>query len=104
VFVGPVHPANVGVTVMVPLIAPEVLLLAVNAGGLPEPVAASPIAVLEFVHVKVAPAGVLVNVPAGTAAPLQTVKLAGTLAVGKGLTVTVDTADPLQPEVVPVTV
>lgn len=49
---GPVQPPGiVGVTVIVPVTGAPVLLVAVNAGTLPEPLAASPIAVLELVQV-----------------------------------------------------
>ena len=55
----------------------EVLLTAVKAGVLPDPEAAKPIAVLELVQVKVAPAGVDVKLDTGTLSPLQTVMLGG---------------------------
>src|SRR5690606_41362552 len=48
---------------------------ATKLGVLPVPEAAKPIAVLELVQVKVAPAGVEVKAEAGTLAPLQTVML-----------------------------
>jgi hypothetical protein len=51
----PVHPFAVGVTVIVAVIGEVVALIAVNAGILPEPLAASPIAVLLLVHVNVVP-------------------------------------------------
>src|SRR4051812_23935064 len=85
----PLHPDNAGVTVMVPEIALEPLLVAVNAGTLPVPLAARPIAVLEFVQVYVAPAGVLLSVLAGTASPSQYVPFAGAVMEGVGFTVTV---------------
>jgi hypothetical protein len=67
----PVQPARVAVTVMVATIGVLPLFVAVNAGTVPEPLAARPIEVLEFVHVKVEPLGVLVKLFAGTLAPLQ---------------------------------
>ena len=68
-----------------------VALVAVNAGVLVVPLAANPIAGLEFVQVNVAPAGVLTNVFAGTAAPAQNVKFGSSVTVGTGLTVSVVT-------------
>jgi hypothetical protein len=67
----PVQPASVGVTVMVDVIGEPVAFVAVKAGVFPFPEAANPIPVLEFVQVKVAPAGVLVYALAGTASPAQ---------------------------------
>ena len=67
----PAQPANVGVTVIVPLIAAPVALVALKAGTFPVPEPPKPIAVLLFVHAKVAPTGVLVNAPTGTASPGQ---------------------------------
>lgn len=55
--------------VMVPVIGPPLALVAVKPGVLVVPEAAKPIAGLELVQVKVAPAGVLTKVFAGTAAP-----------------------------------
>ena len=100
----PAHPAKVGVTELVAVIAADVVLVAVNVGVLPVPLAAKPIAVFEFVHANVAPEGILVNALAGTYAPLHTVLFAGTVTVGKGFTVTVATAVPVQVPVVAVTV
>ena len=51
----PVHPFAVGVTVIVEEIAEVVAFEALNEGILPEPLTASPIAVLLFVHVNVVP-------------------------------------------------
>jgi hypothetical protein len=94
----PTHPARVGVIVIVPVIALPVPLVAVNEGVLVLPLAARPIAVLEFVQVNVAPVGLLVNVFAGTVAPAQTEILDSATTVGKGLTVTVTVpAGPTQP-------
>ena len=55
----PVHPANVGVTVTVLVTGAVPALTAVNGGVFPAPLAARPMEVVEFVHVYVAPAGVL---------------------------------------------
>ena len=45
------------------------MLVALKAGVEPVPEAARPIAVLELVQVKVAPAGLEVKLPAGTGSP-----------------------------------
>ena len=74
--------------VIVPEIKPPLALVVVNAGTFPAPLAASPIAVLEFVHAKVAPVGVLLNVVADITAPAQTVSLGKAETVGNGFTVT----------------
>jgi hypothetical protein len=63
--------------------------VAVKAGVLPEPDAASPIDGSELVHVNVPPAGVLVKADAGTLPLLHTEMFAGTVTVGVGLTVIV---------------
>jgi hypothetical protein len=78
-------------------------LVAVNVGTLVTPLVASPIAAFEFVHVKVAPAGALVNVFAGTVAPAQKERLVSAVTVGNGFTVTVAIAVFVHPAVVPVT-
>ena len=85
----PGHPATVGVTVIVAVIAAVVRFVPVNAGTFPVPLAARPIAVLELVHANVPPEGVLTNAAAGIAVPLHTVMFAGTVTVGVGLTVIV---------------
>ena len=101
----PGHPVAVGVTVMVAVTGVLPVLVAVNAGVLPLPLAARPMEVLELVHVKVVPATLLVYAEAATAAPLQTVLLAGTVTFGVGLTVIVYvTGVPVQPANVGVTV
>ena len=82
------QPLSAGVTVMVALIAEAELLVAVNDGTWPFPLAARPMAGLEFVHVNVAPAGELVKVVAAILAPGHTLMAAGTLKIGTGLTVT----------------
>lgn len=85
----PWQPSRVGITVIVPEIGAPVVLVEVNDGTLPVPPAPSPIAVLLFVHVNVAPVGELEKVVPVTPAPRHTPKLAGTIAVGVGLTVIV---------------
>jgi len=51
----PVHPLAVGVTVIVAVIGDVVAFVAVKEGTLPDPLPASPIAVLLFVQVNVVP-------------------------------------------------
>ena len=58
---GPEQPFNVGVIVIVEVIGVVPLFTAVKDGILPVPLAANPIEVLEFVHVKFAPTGALVR-------------------------------------------
>ena len=58
---------------IVALIGDVVVLVAVNDGILPEPLAASPIAVLLFVHVKVVPGTGPDKVVEGAVALLQKV-------------------------------
>ena len=48
---GPLHAPNVGVTVIVAVIGDPVEFVATNEGTFPVPLAARPIAVLEFVQV-----------------------------------------------------
>ena len=75
---------------MVAVIVPLPVLVAVNAGReLPDPPAPSPIDVLEFVHAKVVPLTVPLNVSVftGTFVLLQYTWLPGTVTVGVGLTV-----------------
>ena len=83
------QPFNEGVTVIVPVMGAVVELVVVNAGMLPLPLAARPMAGLLLVQVKVAPAGTLVSVTAATAAPAHLVWLGGTVTVAKGSTVMV---------------
>ena len=64
-------------------------LVAVKEAMLPVPLAAMPIAVLEFVQLYVAPVVVLVNAVKATVPLLHTLKLAGTVTVAVGLTVIV---------------
>jgi hypothetical protein len=67
----PLHPFAVGVTVIVAVTGDVVALAAVNVGTSPEPLAASPIAVLLFVHVNVVPLTGPDKVVAGAEAPTQ---------------------------------
>ena len=69
----PLHPFAVGVIVIVAVIGDVVALVAVNEGILPEPLAARPMAVLLFVHVKVVPATGPAGLVAGAVAPAQKV-------------------------------
>ena len=78
-----------GVTITVAVTESAVLFVPVNEGVLPVPLAARPIAVLEFVHAKVVPDVVLVKAEAATVAVLQTIIFAGTSTIGVGLTVMV---------------
>lgn len=83
----PTQPFAVGATVTVPLTAEVVPFVPVNEAIFPVPFAASPIAVLELIQPKVAPAGVLVKLMAFTVAPSHTVTLLTGLATGAGSTV-----------------
>ena len=74
-----------------------VALLAVNVGTLVIPLPANPIAILEFVHEKPAPAGVLTKVFAGTATPAQNARLGSAAIIGTGLTVTITASVDVQP-------
>ena len=64
-------------------------LVAVKLGTFPLPLTAKPMAVLLFVQVKVAPAGVPAKLVAETSAPEHTEKFAGTATTALGLTVIV---------------
>ena len=92
------HPLRTDVTVIVAVTATVVPLTAVKDGWVPEPLAARPIAGLEFVHVKVAPLGELLNVAEGTIAPGHTTTLVGTVATGSGLTVNTAALDVTVPQ------
>jgi hypothetical protein len=83
--------------VMVAIMADVVVLVAVKPGVLVVPLATKPIAVLELVHVKVAPVGVLINPFEGTAAPAQYVRLGSASTVGNGFTVTITASVEAQP-------
>ena len=93
-----------GVMVIVAVIGVLPALIAVNEGALPLPLAASTIAGLELVQLKLAPAGVLLKVVAATVELLHAVIFAIAFTVGNGSTVTVAMAVPEQLPVVPVTV
>lgn len=95
----PRQPLAVGVTVIVAEIGDVVALVAVKAGTFPDPLAARPIAVLLFVHVKPVPLTGPVSVVAGAATPLQKTWLGTVVTVGVGLTVTVTVK--LDPEQLP---
>ena len=85
----PGQPLAVGVTVTVDVTGLAVLFVPVKEGVFPVPLAARPIAALEFVHANVVPGVVLVKRPAATVAPLQTVTFAGTTTTGVGFIVIV---------------
>ena len=85
----PTQPLIDGVTVMEAEMGAAPALTAVKLGTFPLPLAAKPIAVLVFVHVKVAPAGVPTKLVAETRAPEHTEKFAGTATTALGLTVIV---------------
>jgi hypothetical protein len=79
----------VGTIEIVPVIEDVPEFVAVNDGVFPVPLATKPIAVFEFVHANVAPAGTLANAEAGTIAPLQNVIFVGGVKTGIGFTVIV---------------
>jgi len=87
---GPVQLFKVGITVIVEVIGEVELLTAKNDGILPLPLAANPIAGLEFVQLNVAPAGVLNKAPSGIEDPAQYVRFAGTVTTGRGFTVIIN--------------
>jgi hypothetical protein len=64
-------------------------LVAANDAISPVPLAPNPMAVLEFVHAKVPPPGVLAKLVAPTLPLLQTIMSAGTVTVDIGVTVIV---------------
>lgn len=93
----PTHPFNVGVTEMVLVIGVEPPLVPTKVAMFPVPLAPSPIPVFEFVHVNVAPAGVLENVPGETLPPHCEIGVMA-FTIGLGLTVIVKVvAGPTQP-------
>jgi len=101
----PVHPFKVGVTVIVAETGEAVLLTAVKLGTLLLPAAASPIEVLELVQVYDAPKGRLLKLDDDIVAPEHTLKLAGVIAKGIGLTVIIkEDEGPAQPFSMGVTV
>jgi len=80
----PVQPFAVGVMLIVPEIGAFEVFEAVKAGTFPLPLAARPIDVLLFVHVKVVPATGPEIVVASTVTPVQEVLFAMELTVGTG--------------------
>ena len=80
----PTHPFAVGVTVIVAKIGTVELFVAVNPPILPVPLKPKPIDVLELVHTKVPPIGVLIKFMADTVLLLHATILAGTVTVGVG--------------------
>lgn len=84
----PVHPLLIGVTIIVHDMGDVPGLVAENAGMFPEPLAPSPIAVLEFAQLKVVPATVPDKFIKLVVEPLHNVRLDTLLTVGVGLTVT----------------
>ena len=80
----PAQPFAVGVMVIVPKIGAVVVFVAVNEGTFPLPLAAKPIDVLLFAHVKVVPVTGPEIVVAGTVTPVQEVLFAMMLTVGVG--------------------
>ncbi len=78
-----------GVTDIVAICGTMPVLIDVNEGGLPVPLAARPIVGFEFVQAKVLPGVGLENVSPGTTMAGQTVISAGTSTVGVGFTVIV---------------
>jgi hypothetical protein len=71
VLIIPVHPFADGVTVMVAVIVEVVAFAAVNEGMLPAPLAARPIELLLFVHVKDVPLTGPDKLVAGAITPAQ---------------------------------
>jgi hypothetical protein len=85
----PVQPLAEGVIVMVAVIGAELAFVAVKAGTSPDPLAASPMAVLLFAHVKVVPLTGPDKVVEVTLAPLQCVWFGTVVTVGVGFIVIV---------------
>ena len=83
----PAQPLLIGVTVMVALMRLDPLLVAVKEGTLPVPDAAKPMAGLEFVQLKLTPAGVPEGLNAGMVVPSVTeISVVGfTVATGERL-------------------
>ena len=80
---------------MVAIIAVVPVFVAVKAGIFPEPLATKPIAELEFVQAKLAPAGVLAKFVIATLLPLVIAMFAGTatvamIGVGVGVELGID--------------
>ena len=74
---------TVGVTVMVAIIALAPVFAAVNDGTFPDPLAARPIAVFEFVQANEPPTGELAKAVAAKRSPFVFVIFAGTVTVGR---------------------
>jgi len=85
----PVQPPALGVTVIVAVIAVAVAFTVVNAGIVPVPLAPSPIAVLLFVQLYVAPATLPLSVTAASVVPAHTDWLPTAFTSGVGFTVIV---------------
>ena len=92
----PTHVLADGVTVMFATIGAVVVLVAVKEAMFPVPFAAKPMAVLSFVHVKVAPIGELVKFVVVVVAASQIILLDGTVTVGIGFTVTITVLEALK--------
>jgi len=86
----PIHPLIDGVTVMVATIFSLPLLMAVNDGTFPVPLAGKPMAGLELVQLNVTPPGVVMKLVIGTIPPSFTIVSVRTVKVGIGLTSTVN--------------
>ena len=69
---GPLHPFSVGMMVIVELSGLVPVFTAVKLGTFPVPLAANPIEVLELVHVKLAPVGMLAGFCEDTTVSAQT--------------------------------
>jgi hypothetical protein len=80
----PAQPFAEGVIVIVPEMGSFVVFVAVKVGIFPLPLAAKPIEVLLFAHVKVVPATGPESVVTGITTPVQEVKFAMMLTVGVG--------------------
>jgi len=94
----PTQVFTVGTTDIDPEMFEELVFVAVNGCMLPVPPDARPIAVLELVHEKVPPDGILTKLEVGTVPLLQTKMLEGTVTVGVGFTVMVYVVgEPTQP-------
>jgi len=85
----PVHPLADGVTVMVAVTGTLPVLVAVNAGIFPVPLAARPMEVLLFVQLNVVPVTAPVKFTGLVVAPLHKVWPAGWATFGVGFTVMV---------------
>ena len=93
-----------GVTVIVAVIAAVVVLVAVNTGILPVPLATSPIVVLLFVQVYVVPVTVLAKLIAVVAVALQTTRFAGCVTFETGFTIMLYVKDAPAQVAIPVVV